>query len=291
VVLKDILIIDDDPAIIKLFELVGKKLGLRIIPARDGVEGLKKFNQQNFLLVITDLKMPKMDGVEFINKARLAPKFQNFPFVIVSGNLQEFSADVALLKNLTILEKPIKRSAIEELFKTTLKIYSGEEVKAVPFSEIEIFLIQKLQKTSELMLEIITKDKPTVQIMPNPPVDGYIPSNFFISCPLVIGANRVSINFNFDFKLALAMKNAIAAKSGDSREDILEALKKIVLSLVKKLFENSPYVDDYIKTRHLSLFGAGKNDMLFGVEKGEHFSSLQVTNKHGELFVHLFKDL
>ena len=289
--MKDILIIDDDPAIIKLFELVAKKLGLRIIPARDGVEGLTKFNQQNFLLVITDLKMPKMDGVEFITKAREAPKFQNFPFIIVSGNLQEFSADVALLKKLTILEKPIKRTEIEDLFKTTLKIYSGEEVKAVPFAEIETFLIQKLQKTSQLMLEIITKDKPTVQIMPDPPSDGYIPSNFFISCPLNVGSNKVSINFNFNFPLAEAMKNAIGNKKDNNREEILDALKKIVHSLVKKLFENSPDVDDYGKTRHLSLYGAGKNDMLFGVEKGEHFSSLQVTNKHGELFVHLFKDL
>jgi CheY-like chemotaxis protein len=289
--IKDILIIDDDPAIIKLFELVAKKLGLRIIPAKDGVEGLKKFNQQNFLLVITDLKMPKMDGVEFITKARQAPKFQNFPFIIVSGNLQEFSADVALLKNLTILEKPIKRSEIEDLFKTTLKIFSGEETKAVPFAEVETFLIQKLQKTSQLMLEIITKDKPTVQIMPDPPSDGYIPSNFFISCPLIVGSNRVSINFNFNFPLAEAMKNAIGDKKNNNREEILEALKKIVHSLVKKLFENSPYIDDFGKTRHLSLYGAGENDMLFGVENGEHFSSLQVTNKHGELFVHLFKDL
>ena len=141
--IKDILIIDDDPAIIKLFELVAKKLGLRVIAAKDGVEGLKKFNQQNFLLVITDLKMPKMDGIEFIKQARLAPKFQNFPFIIVSGNLQEFGADVTLLKNLTILEKPIKRSEIEELFKTTLKIYSGEEVKPAPGAEVETVLIQK----------------------------------------------------------------------------------------------------------------------------------------------------
>ena len=41
--IKDILIIDDDPAIIKLFELVAKKLDIRIISAKDGVEGLKKF--------------------------------------------------------------------------------------------------------------------------------------------------------------------------------------------------------------------------------------------------------
>jgi len=288
---KDILIIDDDPAIIKLFELVAKKLGLRVIAAKDGVEGLKKFNQQNFLMVLTDLKMPKMDGVEFIKKARSAPKFLNFPFIIVSGNLQEFSAEVALLKNLTILEKPIKRSEIEELFKNTLKIYSGEEERAVPFDEVEVFLTEKLQTTSALMLEIITKDKPSIQILNAPPGDGLIPGNFFINCPLNIGANKVSVSFNFDFPLAEAMKNAIAAGEKDTREKILEALNKIVHSLVKKLFENSPYADDYKKMRSVSLFGAGKRDMIFGVEKGEHLSSLQIKNKHGQLFVHLFKDL
>ena len=87
------------------------------------------------------------------------------------------------------------------------------------------------------------------------------------------------------------MKSAIAKNSDDSREVILDALKKIIHSLIKKLFENSPYLDDFSKTRHLSFYGAGKSDMLFGVEEGVHFSSLQVTNKHGELFVHLFKDL
>jgi len=289
--IKDILIIDDDPAIITLFELIAKKVGLKVVAAKDGAEGLKKFNQQNFLMVLTDLKMPKMDGIEFITKAREIPKFQNFPFIIVSGNLQEFSADVALLKNLTILEKPIKRNDIEELFKNTLKLYSGEEARSTPFEEIEKFLTTKLQKTSKLMLEIITKDKPTVQIMSSPPVEGYISSNFLISCPLNMGRHKISVYFNFDFELAEAIKGAIAAGTEDSRDAILDALKKIVNSLVKKLFENSPYADDYEKTRSLSFYGSGKQDMIFGIEKGEHLSSLQVKNKHGQLFVHLFKDL
>jgi two-component system, chemotaxis family, chemotaxis protein CheY len=67
---KNILIIDDDPAMIKLFELIAKKSGLNVVSAADGAEGLRKLNQQDFLLVITDLKMPSMNGIEFIKQAR-----------------------------------------------------------------------------------------------------------------------------------------------------------------------------------------------------------------------------
>jgi len=79
-----ILIIDDEKAIRKtLTEILGFE-GYKIDEASDGEEGLKKFGEKNYDLVLCDIKMPKLDGIEFLEKA----KFINadVPIIMISGH-------------------------------------------------------------------------------------------------------------------------------------------------------------------------------------------------------------
>lgn len=79
-----ILIIDDEKAIRKtLTEILGFE-GYKIDEAADGEEGLKKFKEKNYDLVLCDIKMPKLDGIEFLEKA----KEINYetPIIIISGH-------------------------------------------------------------------------------------------------------------------------------------------------------------------------------------------------------------
>jgi len=79
-----ILIIDDEKAIRKtLTEILGFE-GYKIDEAADGEEGLKKFREKNYDLVLCDIKMPKLDGIEFLEKA----KEINYetPIIIISGH-------------------------------------------------------------------------------------------------------------------------------------------------------------------------------------------------------------
>ena len=80
----DILIIDDEKAIRKtLTEILGFE-GYKIDEAGDGEEGLKKFSQKNYDVVLCDIKMPKVDGLEFLEKAKeMNP---DVPIIMISGH-------------------------------------------------------------------------------------------------------------------------------------------------------------------------------------------------------------
>ena len=79
-----ILIIDDEKAIRKtLSEILGFE-GYKIEEAADGEEGLKKFSEKTYDVVLCDIKMPKLDGIEFLEKAREINA--DIPIVMISGH-------------------------------------------------------------------------------------------------------------------------------------------------------------------------------------------------------------
>ena len=80
----DILIIDDEKAIRKTLSEILSFEGYKIEEASDGEEGLKKFKDKNFDVVLCDIKMPKIDGIEFLQKAGEANP--DIPIIMISGH-------------------------------------------------------------------------------------------------------------------------------------------------------------------------------------------------------------
>ena len=80
----DLLIIDDEKAIRKtLIEILAFE-GYKVDEAADGEEGLRKFKEKTFDLVLCDIKMPKLDGLEFLQKAgEINPEV---PIIMISGH-------------------------------------------------------------------------------------------------------------------------------------------------------------------------------------------------------------
>jgi len=79
-----ILIIDDERAIRKtLTEILGYE-GFKVEEAGDGEEGLKKFLSTTYDVVLCDIKMPKLDGIEFLGKASEANA--DVPIIMISGH-------------------------------------------------------------------------------------------------------------------------------------------------------------------------------------------------------------
>lgn len=79
-----ILIIDDERAIRKTLSEILSFEGYKIDEAADGEEGLKRFSEKPFDLVLCDIKMPKLDGIEFLEKAReINP---DIPIIMISGH-------------------------------------------------------------------------------------------------------------------------------------------------------------------------------------------------------------
>jgi len=80
----DILIIDDEKAIRKTLSEILSFEGYKIEEASDGEEGLKKFKDKNYDLVLCDIKMPKLDGIEFLQKA--GESNADVPIIMISGH-------------------------------------------------------------------------------------------------------------------------------------------------------------------------------------------------------------
>jgi CheY-like chemotaxis protein len=65
-----LLVIDDEISILNIFEILFSKFGCLIDTASNGEEGIQKFNEKRFDLVITDIQMPYADGKTVLNHIR-----------------------------------------------------------------------------------------------------------------------------------------------------------------------------------------------------------------------------
>ncbi len=79
-----ILIIDDEKAIRNVLKDILSNEGYAVEEAVDGEDGLKKFKAGNFDTVLCDIKMPKLDGIEFLQKAKEI--HSETPIIIISGH-------------------------------------------------------------------------------------------------------------------------------------------------------------------------------------------------------------
>src|ERR1041385_4380910 len=80
----EILIIDDEKSIRKTLGEILSFEGYKIEEASDGEEGLKKFKDKTYDAVLCDIKMPKIDGIEFLQKA--GESNPDVPIIMISGH-------------------------------------------------------------------------------------------------------------------------------------------------------------------------------------------------------------
>jgi len=83
---KHILIVDDDPAILRLLSTNLKARGYQVIAAVDGAESLEAVQRDFVDLIILDLMMPKVDGVEVVRRVR---EWSSVPIIILSARGDE----------------------------------------------------------------------------------------------------------------------------------------------------------------------------------------------------------
>ena len=67
---KKILVVDDEQHVRQLIGKVLEKEGYEVLTACNGEEGLEIFQKNNIDLIISDIKMPKMNGIEFLHKVK-----------------------------------------------------------------------------------------------------------------------------------------------------------------------------------------------------------------------------
>ena len=86
-----ILIVDDEPDILELIEYNLKKEGYQVFTASNGQEGVQVARKTTPDLIILDIMMPKMDGIEACRILRAMPEFKNTFMVFLTARSEEYS--------------------------------------------------------------------------------------------------------------------------------------------------------------------------------------------------------
>jgi two-component system chemotaxis response regulator CheY len=84
-----ILIVDDDKTTRKLLSLYLKGSGFEVVTAENGLNALEKLGSDTFQLVLTDLNMPFMDGIEFLKAMKSNPGTSNIPALMLTTETDE----------------------------------------------------------------------------------------------------------------------------------------------------------------------------------------------------------
>ena len=115
--IKPILIVDDNPNMSSLLADMLEVFDYQAVRADDGHDALAKLNDSDFSMVITDMRMPNMSGMELLQTVK--SKYPKMPVVMISGyNITEFDDSDA--KPDGFLAKPFLMSDIEKLLNSLL---------------------------------------------------------------------------------------------------------------------------------------------------------------------------
>ena len=89
--MKKILLVDDEPSILIVYREEFEDEGYQVISAVNGEEGLEKFNREKPDIVILDILMPGMNGIEVLRQMKMQQP--DIP-IILSSAFQEFQRDI-----------------------------------------------------------------------------------------------------------------------------------------------------------------------------------------------------
>jgi two-component system KDP operon response regulator KdpE len=172
---KRILVVDDDPAILRLLSTNLKARGYEVITATDGEEALETVQKDFIDLIILDIMMPKLDGVQVCRRVR---EWSDIPIIILSArgdehdkvNCLELGADDYLTKpfgiaelmarintafrhrgdaNVTPAQSSFTTDGLEINFAKRRVIVKGKEITLTP---TEFSLLQQLAVNSDKVL-------------------------------------------------------------------------------------------------------------------------------------------
>jgi len=128
--MKNILIVDDDEDILSLVSDVVKRWGFNPMVARNGKEGLEKFKEHPVDLVLTDMRMPEMDGMALLEQIRGVDK--KAPLIVLTGYPSLDTAIQAIRDGAyDYLVKPINMDELK--FKIERCLERKDELRALSF--------------------------------------------------------------------------------------------------------------------------------------------------------------
>ncbi|MBV7440496.1 response regulator transcription factor [Weeksellaceae bacterium TAE3-ERU29] len=135
-----ILLVDDEPDILEFLSYNLEKAGYKVETALNGTEGVKKAKVMKPNLILLDIMMPEMDGIEACSQIRKIDSLANTLIVFLSARTEEFTqlAGYEVGAN-DYITKPIKPKVLVSKIKALLKLKRKENVdKIIELNDIKI---------------------------------------------------------------------------------------------------------------------------------------------------------
>ena len=119
-----VLIVEDSPLVRKMYGLVFSKREHELTTAEDGRKALEVLETEprRFDLILLDLRMPDMDGVEFIRALRLTARFRDIPIVLttVEPDTSELLREAVSQGVAAVVKKPWKPHELRAVVQSVL---------------------------------------------------------------------------------------------------------------------------------------------------------------------------
>lgn len=128
-----VLIVEDDPLMSRMYQKIFKFEKYDVELAADGQEGLEKARSVKPTIMLLDIMMPKMNGIQVLEKLKSDPDTRNIPVVMLTNLAGEKDAENALMKGAV---KYIIKSQFEpkQVVKMVKEIIAAQTRDDVPLS-------------------------------------------------------------------------------------------------------------------------------------------------------------
>ena len=118
-----ILAVEDQPEYLEMLQMVIMSLGHSVVTACNGVEAIQILERENVDVILSDVLMPLMNGIELHRQIRARPEHKETPFIFLTGmiNLTEVKQECNTSKDL-LLQKPISAERLLRMFSGQIQI-------------------------------------------------------------------------------------------------------------------------------------------------------------------------
>ena len=126
--IRTVLVVDDSDTVRRMLRWVLSPLGLRILEASNGSLALEILDREPVNLVVADLNMPVMDGIELVRAIRAVPAHAALPVIMLTTEQRELDVESAMKAGASLyLTKPSTPAVIRE---KVLSLLDRTEAKA-----------------------------------------------------------------------------------------------------------------------------------------------------------------
>lgn len=132
-----VLIVEDDPLMLRLYQKIFTFEGYKVETATSGEQGLKKTKEVKPTLILLDIMMPKMNGLEVLKKLKADPEAKKIPVVILTNLAGQRDAETALALGAVkyIVKSEHDPKEVAEMVKRILAGYTRGEIPKVKEKE------------------------------------------------------------------------------------------------------------------------------------------------------------